>query len=512
MDMVRKTLLTAAALAEQPDFALGALLVSPSTRVLTRGADSEKVEPRVMQVLLVLADAEGRVVTRDELLERCWGGVFVGDDSLNRIIAGIRRIASGIGAGSFTIETIPRTGYRLLASSAPALEEPSPAPPQERGFDRRWVLGGGMAAAGAALALWRWGPGTGSDPVAALLEQSRATMRAGTPEATGRAVALLEQAVDAAPDRADAWGLLALTRARADEHAIDATMFDVSRVDVEANRALQLDPGNVDARAALAIALPYYGDWAAAERRFDAVLADAPEHVFVRDSRSFLLASAGLMRAGSEDRVSLADAQLDDASLRNRYIYALWFLDRVADANRVASDGLAMWPGHPGIWFAKLWLLAGTGRLDRAIAFVNDVAGRPPLPPPMFDGIGMALGAAASGRPEAIAAASDGLLTGVAQSVTAVVNAMMLFNVMGATDRAFDLAEAYYLEQGPIIAAMHWRPGQPNVPDQRRRKTNVLFTPVAASMQRDPRFMALMERIGLAQYWADRGVAPDFLA
>ena len=59
---------------------------------------------------------------------------------------------------------------------------------------------------------------------------------------------------------------------------------------------------------------------------------------------------------------------------------------------------------------------------------------------------------------------------------------------------------------------MQWRPGQPVVPDQRTRKTNMLFTPTAAAMQRDPRFMPLMEEMGLADYWRRRGIAPDFLA
>jgi hypothetical protein len=83
---------------------------------------------------------------------------------------------------------------------------------------------------------------------------------------------------------------------------------------------------------------------------------------------------------------------------------------------------------------------------------------------------------------------------------------------MGATDDAFELARAYYLEEGPIIAAMEWRPGQPIVPDQRRRKTNMLFTPTASAMQKDSRFLPLMEQMGLTDYWKRRGVVPDFLA
>jgi len=70
---------------------------------------------------------------------------------------------------------------------------------------------------------------------------------------------------------------------------------------------------------------------------------------------------------------------------------------------------------------------------------------------------------------------------------------------------------AYYLEEGPIIAAVDWRPGQPRVPDQRRRKTNMLFTPAAAGMQGDARFMPMMQRMGLADYWSRSGHVPDFL-
>jgi hypothetical protein len=103
-------------------------------------------------------------------------------------------------------------------------------------------------------------------------------------------------------------------------------------------------------------------------------------------------------------------------------------------------------------------------------------------------------------------------MASVTHSVAAVVNAMMLLNLMGATDDAFELARAYYLEQGPIIAAMEWRPGQPIVPDQRRRKTNMLFTPTAAAMQKDPRFLPLMKEMGVTDYWERRGVVPDFLA
>jgi DNA-binding winged helix-turn-helix (wHTH) protein/tetratricopeptide (TPR) repeat protein len=508
-----EALLTTADLAEWPDFKLGAAAVSPARRTVTGPGGSTVVEPRIMQVLVVLADADGAVVTREALLRRCWGDVYVGDDSLNRAVAGVRRVASGVAAGSFEIETVPRTGYRLVAppdaAEAP-VSGPEDEPHPSGRVSRRWLLGGGLAAAATAggIAFWASRPPP-PDPAARLIEESRIAMRSA---AEPRAIKLLEQAVVVSPDSAAAWGLLALTRARADEHAITKTISPAAAIDSAAHRALALDPGNADAKAALAIAIPYYGDWLAAERRFDAVLAQHPDHLATKDSRSFLFGAVGRMRESAQERLAFSSEASFDADLQYRHIYALWFLGRIAEADRVASRGLEMWPGNPGIWFGRFWLLADTGRFDRALAHIDDQASRPPLPGPMIETLKAAMRAAASGRAAEIEAASERVMAGVGRSVAAVVQAMMLLNLMKATDQAFDLARAYYLEQGPVIAAMQWRPGQPIVPDQRRRKTNMLFTPTAAPMQRDPRFMPLMEEMGLADYWKRRGIVPDFLA
>ena len=99
-------------LARRPDFRLGRATIQPSVRTIAGPAGSATVEPRVMQVLLALADARGAVLSRDDLLRICWGGRIVGDDAINRAIAEARRIAQATDAG-FQIETIPRIGYRL---------------------------------------------------------------------------------------------------------------------------------------------------------------------------------------------------------------------------------------------------------------------------------------------------------------------------------------------------------------------------------------------------------------
>jgi Tol biopolymer transport system component/DNA-binding winged helix-turn-helix (wHTH) protein len=104
-------------LAREADFRLGALLVRPSLREISVGACPQTLEPRVMQVLVALARMDGRVVSRDELIEACWGGRIVGEDAINRCIGRLRRLSETI-EDSFAIDTVARVGYRLQSPGA----------------------------------------------------------------------------------------------------------------------------------------------------------------------------------------------------------------------------------------------------------------------------------------------------------------------------------------------------------------------------------------------------------
>ena len=141
--------LTSVALASEPDFRLADLQIRPSSReVVAAGGEREILEPRVMQVLVVLARRRGQVVSRDQLIEECWAGRVVGEDAINRCIARVRRLAEA--HGGFSIETIARVGHRLTEtglteaefgqteSLAPALED-IPLTPEPR--RSKWVSG-----------------------------------------------------------------------------------------------------------------------------------------------------------------------------------------------------------------------------------------------------------------------------------------------------------------------------------------------------------------------------------
>jgi DNA-binding winged helix-turn-helix (wHTH) protein/tetratricopeptide (TPR) repeat protein len=113
-------------LARASAFRLGPIMVEPALRQVT-AARSETLEPRVMQVLVVLAMANGGIVSRDDLVRQCWEGRIVGDDSITRVIARLRKLADEHGDGAFRIETITKVGYRLIGSvvlTAPAARPP----------------------------------------------------------------------------------------------------------------------------------------------------------------------------------------------------------------------------------------------------------------------------------------------------------------------------------------------------------------------------------------------------
>jgi TolB-like protein/DNA-binding winged helix-turn-helix (wHTH) protein len=144
-------------LAVEPDFDLGSLRVRPSTREVVHDGVRLVLQPRVMQVLVVLATSGGRIVPREELTERCWEGRVVSDGALNRVISQIRKLADLDQQRSFALETVSRVGYGLRrpqGDDAPALPvSPAPWPAPRR---RTLILGAAAlaVAVGAGGAAW----------------------------------------------------------------------------------------------------------------------------------------------------------------------------------------------------------------------------------------------------------------------------------------------------------------------------------------------------------------------
>ena len=73
------------------------------------------MEPKVMNLLQVLVDNAGTVVSRADLLNQVWSENAGGDESLSRAVSLLRRAFGEIRGGNQYIETVPKRGYRLVA-------------------------------------------------------------------------------------------------------------------------------------------------------------------------------------------------------------------------------------------------------------------------------------------------------------------------------------------------------------------------------------------------------------
>ncbi|HXG81004.1 MAG TPA: winged helix-turn-helix domain-containing protein [Sphingomicrobium sp.] len=101
---------------ERP-FRIGGATIDPVSRDVDCASGKQRLQPQTLKVLVMLAKSRNRVVTRSELVDSCWEGRIIGDDVINRSISTLRQFAER--AGGFSIETVPKTGYRLLEAHAP---------------------------------------------------------------------------------------------------------------------------------------------------------------------------------------------------------------------------------------------------------------------------------------------------------------------------------------------------------------------------------------------------------
>ncbi len=96
-------------------FRVGASLVFPERLAIERDGQVLALEPRVMEVLVALAERAGEVVSAEQLLIEVWRGTFYGDNPVHRAIAQLRRHFRDDPKHPECIETIRKRGYRLIA-------------------------------------------------------------------------------------------------------------------------------------------------------------------------------------------------------------------------------------------------------------------------------------------------------------------------------------------------------------------------------------------------------------
>lgn len=103
------------ALEEQQSFQIGDWIVKPLSGSITGPTGLQKhLEPKVIDVIVYLAQRAGEVVTRENLLGAVWHGRFNADQQLTRAVSELRRAFEDESASPRYIATVHKRGYQLL--------------------------------------------------------------------------------------------------------------------------------------------------------------------------------------------------------------------------------------------------------------------------------------------------------------------------------------------------------------------------------------------------------------
>lgn len=118
-------------------FFLGDCRIRPSERIVERNGEMLRIEPRSMNLLVMLAEQAGKVVTRQEIEDRLWDGRVVGYEALTQTVAKLRRALGDDAHEPRFLLTIPKGGYKLVVAPEPCEagdatgELPEPETPPE---------------------------------------------------------------------------------------------------------------------------------------------------------------------------------------------------------------------------------------------------------------------------------------------------------------------------------------------------------------------------------------------
>jgi TolB-like protein/DNA-binding winged helix-turn-helix (wHTH) protein/Tfp pilus assembly protein PilF len=144
-------------------FHVGEWLIDSRANAISAGGRVVHLEPKVMGVLAHLADRAGEVVSKESLLQSMWADAFVSEHVLKVAVSELRKALGDDSKSPRFIETIPKSGYRLIAPVTPgaaaadsAATAPTSPAPDARRARRRWRRGATAVLFLLALLLIAW--------------------------------------------------------------------------------------------------------------------------------------------------------------------------------------------------------------------------------------------------------------------------------------------------------------------------------------------------------------------
>jgi len=111
----------------KPLYEFGNFRLDPGQHLLLREGKQVSLTPKAFELLLVLLQSNGRLLTKEELMQRLWPNSFVEEANLTVNISVLRKALGSAIGGAELIETVPKRGYRFIPVVTELLEETASA-------------------------------------------------------------------------------------------------------------------------------------------------------------------------------------------------------------------------------------------------------------------------------------------------------------------------------------------------------------------------------------------------
>src|SRR5215472_2723879 len=97
-------------------YEFGPFRLDPSQELLVEGTKHVPLTQKAFRTLLVLVESRGQIVSKEELLQKVWPDTFVGEAVLAQNVSTLRKQLKDDPGAAHYIETVPKRGYRFVAS------------------------------------------------------------------------------------------------------------------------------------------------------------------------------------------------------------------------------------------------------------------------------------------------------------------------------------------------------------------------------------------------------------
>src|SRR2546423_6870826 len=96
-------------------FEFGKFRFDPAEHLLLRDGQPVSLTPKAFEILQILLQSNGRLLSKEELMNRIWPNSFVEEANLTVNISALRKALGDRPDGQAYIDTVPKRGYRFVA-------------------------------------------------------------------------------------------------------------------------------------------------------------------------------------------------------------------------------------------------------------------------------------------------------------------------------------------------------------------------------------------------------------